>query len=531
MLTQVFSVKLTPVQHSVARLGNINSAVAVSKSLCFVIVFSIEELVFQKNIYIDDLFVVLKKVFIRVGDVMAFASYWAVGHVTKKEVFFKCDCFDFFAVHFYSFSLVNTVKCLDQDQWRCPMQMDKFNLLIDDYANKLGYRNWVLSHYFGACKTDESVWLVTDFKTIYYSLIDEYLRMIARFFYVSMLCGYLYIDFLRLKFKWLVWRCLLKSNCVGRLSTGHIDVSANVAKKTPQLAARAIALKGEVFLSGYLCCYGESIMLEVESTKKEMQLPCIFTFFRYVYISKISLPVCLGANVSYQQLFVNKVSNTPNFLIRCEVNFFKKNSFFCANEVLAFGIPHLSKQTVISIVQLHLYAPQNLTINPLAKLMGRNCSLIQSIVDKACGQLLQAFLLHTSEGFTKGGFFLLRYSVAFNDLSIDHVADRVGVELDGHGTENGRKTAVVFQEVDSFGCNYYPINKSQAATFYMYGIHAYQFVLIEVIQVVKNLFFVSIKFAHEVIAHDRRIPFRQLYKQLFLKFSIKHDSAVEVIYE
>ncbi|AZM96088.1 hypothetical protein EI420_10510 [Vreelandella venusta] len=182
--------------------------------------------------------------------------------------------------------------------------------------------------------------------------------------------------------------------------------------------------------------------------------PCCFSFVRYGYTLEVRLTVLKSANFSFHKFFLNKAPNTSHFIVRREVNRPKTGSFICANEIFAFGVPHMPEQAEIYVIQLHSDTPQNLTIDPLAKLLGRNCSLIKPVANQPCGQLFQAFFFHSFQCFSKGGFFLFRDSVAFGDFGVNQVSDCVGVELDGHCAKNGRKAAVVFKKIDAFDCDF-----------------------------------------------------------------------------
>lgn len=250
----------------------------------------------------------------------------------------------------------------------------------------------------------------------------------------------------------------------------------------------------------------------------------------------------IAAEFSHDDLSSQKAFTYKNLYIHVFFSF-RKGSFgrmilTSAEKVLSTAISHHSqiiKVGIIKVIHTSILALNDekcdLAGDPLTKLLCRNGTLIQTVANQPCGQLFQAFFFHSFQCFSKGRFFLFGYAFALNDLGIDKVADRVSVELYGYGIQYGRESAIVLNKINTFCCDYDAINKPKTTAFNMYGMHAYQFVLMKVIQVVKNLFLICIKLVQEVVTRYRRIFIRQLYKQLFLKFSIKHDFALGVIYE
>jgi hypothetical protein len=163
--------------------------------------------------------------------------------------------------------------------------------------------------------------------------------------------------------------------------------------------------------------------------------------------------------------------------------------------------------------------------DPLVKLLSCNCSLIKSIADQAGSELFQAFFLHAFEGFPKGGLFLFRDIGTFEDLSVDQVADRVGVELDRHYTKYGREPSIVLQKVNAFGC--YPCGYDwwNWATNLLGAKEFNQPMLLQVVEVICDFFFIFIiKLANDAFPF-RWVNFSKLFQQLSLEFSVQHKAS------
>lgn len=196
--------------------------------------------------------------------------------------------------------------------------------------------------------------------------------------------------------------------------------------------------------------------------------------------------------------------------------------------MLFVSITHLFKEKQFQIVHcpglLEVDECDSLVVEPLPKLLSCNCSLIKSIADQSSGELLQAFFLHAFEGCSKGGFFLLRDSVAFDDLGIDQVADRVGVEFDSDCAKNCGKAPIVFKKVDTClsdaSCNYLML-----IFITPWGSKAgYQAMLQQVVKVslcMLQIIVQSLNHAINIIdSYPTWIMFSEFEQPLLLKFSI-----------